>query len=385
MASTDYTRLQSQTINVLRFPLALGVVFIHMTPATVAPIDASFPLASPQGIYNLILIVTSHVIPVVAVPLFFFISGLLFFLNFDGASFDGYRKKLKSRFSSMLVPYLLWNVIAFLPILAVNIASAILHGQPSGYLTEFFHKYSWHTFYDVYSLGDITTFFGHTFRDGAPIIIPLWFLRDLIIVSICTPLIFRAIKFGGIILPAVLFICTTLNIRFPIPGPAVSSFFWFSAGAYFSIKGLNVIEFTDKYKGVIIPASIAALIVLTAVDTWFSVPGPYLTPLCTIPLILLCFIISSYLIEKHGATASPLLVGSCFFIYAFHLMDFPYIGTPVGFIRHILSGLMPASSLAIKTIIHIITPLLTIGLCIGLYCISGRVLPKTTKILSGNR
>ena len=88
MASTDYTRLQSQTINVLRFPLALGVVFIHMTPATVAPIDASFPLASPQGIYNLILIVTSHVIPVVAVPGFFFISGLLFFLNFDGASFD---------------------------------------------------------------------------------------------------------------------------------------------------------------------------------------------------------------------------------------------------------------------------------------------------------
>ncbi len=386
MASTDYTRLQSQTINLLRFPLALGVVFIHMSPATVAPIEASFPLTSPQGIYNLILIVTSHVIPIVAVPGFFFISGLLFFLNFDGASFDGYRKKLKSRFSSMLVPYLLWNVIAFLPILAVNIASAIFHGQPSGYLTEFFHKYSWHTFYDVYSLGDKTTFFGHTFRDGAPIIIPLWFLRDLIIVSICTPLIFRAIKLGGIILPAVLFICTTLNIRFPIPGPAVSSFFWFSAGAYFSIKGLNVIEFTDKYKGAIIPASIAALVVLTAVDTWFSVPGPYLTPLCTIPLILLCFNISSYLIEKHDITTPPhLLVGSCFFIYAFHLMDFPYIGTPVGFIRHILSGLMPTSSLAIRTIIHIITPLLTIGLCIGLYCISGRLLPKTTKILSGNR
>lgn len=46
-----------------------------------------------------------------AVPLFFIISGYLFYRNFDGTAKD-YGRKLKKRFGSLLIPYLIWTAIS---------------------------------------------------------------------------------------------------------------------------------------------------------------------------------------------------------------------------------------------------------------------------------
>lgn len=68
----------SNTIDVLRFPLAIAVIFIHMNPNVVNLIDADFSLFSNKGLFNLLGITLSHVLTSIAVPCFFFISGLLF-------------------------------------------------------------------------------------------------------------------------------------------------------------------------------------------------------------------------------------------------------------------------------------------------------------------
>ena len=80
-ASLDRAKLQSATIDFLRFPMAVAVVMIHMTPRVVPLGEADFPLLSADGLYNVVAMGISHVLARIAVPVFFLISGLLFFLN----------------------------------------------------------------------------------------------------------------------------------------------------------------------------------------------------------------------------------------------------------------------------------------------------------------
>ncbi len=74
--------LQSRTIDLLRFPMAVMVVFIHMNPVVVKWADADFSLISGNGLYNLLGILISNILTHMAVPTFFLISGFLFFLKF---------------------------------------------------------------------------------------------------------------------------------------------------------------------------------------------------------------------------------------------------------------------------------------------------------------
>ena len=49
----------------------------------------------------------SHGIFIITVPIFFIISGYLFFLKFEG-SISGFTNQCRKRFRSLLVPYFLW-------------------------------------------------------------------------------------------------------------------------------------------------------------------------------------------------------------------------------------------------------------------------------------
>ena len=109
----DSVKLQSATIDLLRFPLAIMVIFIHMNPEVSNLFDADFSLISGHGIYNVTGVLLSHVLTHIAVPTFYLISGFLFFINFQKWSWEGYKKKLSSRIKTLLVPYLLWNAIPF--------------------------------------------------------------------------------------------------------------------------------------------------------------------------------------------------------------------------------------------------------------------------------
>lgn len=57
----------------------------------------------------------SDVIPRICVPLFFVISGLLFFK--DGFSRMIYKRKVSTRKRTLILPYLIWNFFGFLLIL----------------------------------------------------------------------------------------------------------------------------------------------------------------------------------------------------------------------------------------------------------------------------
>ena len=146
----DYVKLQSASIDLLRFPLAIMVIFIHMNPDVINLVDADFSLISGHGIYNVTGILLSHVLTHIAVPTFYLISGYLFFINFQKWSWEGYKKKLNSRIKTLLVPYLLWNAVPFLLTVLAMLAAVAIKGKPIEGVETFITENNWHIFYDCH-------------------------------------------------------------------------------------------------------------------------------------------------------------------------------------------------------------------------------------------
>ena len=122
--------LQSKTISFLRFPLIVGVVFIHfnLVKMGLSAHGVNYCAGYPDWFYHLIRFF-SEVLPSMAVPMFFLFSGYLFFYRTD---FDGviYKTKLRKRINTLLIPFVLWNVVGALMIAMYKIPflQAVLPG-----------------------------------------------------------------------------------------------------------------------------------------------------------------------------------------------------------------------------------------------------------------
>lgn len=108
-ATHDLQALQSQTIDWLRFPLIICVIFIHNAtlPADFDVTTIDWQSLSAGDLFIYMKILFSHVLTHIAVPIFFMISGFLFFLRTPKLTLNIYKNKIKKRLHTLLIPYLL--------------------------------------------------------------------------------------------------------------------------------------------------------------------------------------------------------------------------------------------------------------------------------------
>ena len=85
----------SDVIDISRFVMCCYVVLIH-----------NYSAIEGASTYNVIGRLFSQILPSVGVPAFFFISGFLFF-NKQYLDWDIYKYKIKRRFFSLLLPYII--------------------------------------------------------------------------------------------------------------------------------------------------------------------------------------------------------------------------------------------------------------------------------------
>ena len=104
--SVNITSRQSQVIDWLRFPLAAAVVLLHAGESTTGLYDMDF-----SGTLRIVL---SQGICRIAVPCFFLFSGFLFFTKLRDWDTQVWLDKIRKRGRTLLVPFLLWNVLALL-------------------------------------------------------------------------------------------------------------------------------------------------------------------------------------------------------------------------------------------------------------------------------
>lgn len=362
--------LQSKVIDFLRFPLIVGVVFIHTDFSDIVMSGVKQISFVNYPIFSRIFFLFSKVIFEACVPLFFFISGFLFFYKTAGFSREIYLQKLKNRIRSLLVPYIFWNLLI---ILLLMLAQTFLSGSLVSGRNKLITDYSlldwlW-SFWDTSHVNPLT-------KKTLPINSPFWFIRDLMVVVLFSPLIYILIKKLRAYAVIILGLLWIFNPFFYLPGLSIVSFFFFTAGAYFSIHKMNFVEVLKPMLRALAPL----YILIVAMALYFVGTGwwSYLYCAGVIVGLLFAITVSAYFIERGKWHLNPFLTNGSFFIYAYHRL-------PLVFVIKILFKWLHPRSDGVLLLLYLACPAIVILLGLLIYSLLRQWLPRFTAVISGGR
>ena len=369
----DNEEIQRRAINFLRFPLAVGVVFIHCVGTPQIRLQ-QLRWDSFDGMvaFDLLRSIFSHILPSLAVPMFFFISGYLFFKTSCGSfGKNDYLLKLGKRAKTLLLPYVAWNVIFLL--------KRFFTQNSSKDFVAFLKSYDWTNFlWGSHSIGkDTVSWLGYSLGHlTSPIDVPLWFVRDLMVVVLISPLIYALINKLKVWAIAVVLIPYFLKLWPYCLGISSMSFVMFSVGAYFSINRLDVVAEARRIKGISYVAfgiaTVLQIIFIGKLGWWMNVISPIYMFFGMAVLIN----ISAYFSAKHKP--SEILAKSSFFLYASHTLFLSEIDK---FVRGWGWNATPLSF----SVRYLTLPLLATICCFAACWLLEKAVPALHKILSGNR
>lgn len=359
--------LLSKTINYLRFPLIVGVVFIHNNMMTI-DIQGTEINYSDCSWLTTIIYLFSNAVPAVCVPLFYFFSGNLFFYK---TSFNRtvYVRKIKKRCSTLLVPYLIFNFLGFLIFL--------IQMHPS--------------FYNIFPLlnnyrVDIVTFLSSFWISTipkemaggmTPIDHPLWFVRDLFLMCIASPIVYYVIKRVGIAFLIAMgsFWFFQLGSFMGLPSIDHQPLFFFPLGAYFSIHHFNFVEYACKMKWTMYVFVFCVICDIVFRDDSFNIVFSRMGILLGI-VALPCAV--SLLIKGRVIKERKSWSDASFFIYALH-------GLFISKYMKVLILLLTPQSPFLILFIYFFVPISTIIICLIINNFLKRYLTSTVRILTGGR
>jgi fucose 4-O-acetylase-like acetyltransferase len=283
----------SEKIKLLRLPLIIGIVTIHSYINPVGYADnffQTFILSTWGGS---------------CVAFLFILSGFLFFRNFN-LSLNSYIEKLKSRFWTLLVPYLFWNLaLVAMVLIVINIpaTSSIIQGHYKEYIGD----YSFANFIDCLT----------GYRSGYPITFHFWYVRDLIVMVILSPvflLLARKIPYLGLALFAVPWLLKLQlgSIKIQWLGPL-----FFYLGCLIAVQKLDL-TWLNRRKSLIIGIYLAMAVVLAIMQTSGIETFKHLFECCTRVVGTMAIWCASDLITGKLQKVCLNLSGLAFFVYAAH-------------------------------------------------------------------
>lgn len=378
----DPYEMQSKVLDNLRFPLVIMVVFIHSCTIN----DYCMPNWSNMSgadVNVALQILFSHVLSSIAVPTFFVISGYFFFYNTRKFDIDTYRQKIKKRIKSLLVPYLIWNTFSILWIIFLKIGAYFVKGKPLSNILDFLNENNWlRLYWDCYIWGETRhNWLGQITPASGPYLIPLWFLRDLMIVVIITPILYYLIKRFKYFTMILLCICYITGIWPNVHGLSSEAILFFSIGAYFSIHKRNMIEELKKIKQPALLLFIPLLIVEWYYDGSSTTIGQYIYPIFIIVGVISVINCVSALTKAEILYVPSTISKMTFFIYVSHGL----IGLPLA--ATVLERIIPNYDSYWISIItyYILLPVFGISICFVLHEVLKRYFPDMLAVLAGKR
>ena len=216
--SNKMTKYLSNKLRVLSFISIILVVYIHTYYSEGKSMSSLMKLESFWG----------NGICRVAVPLFFVISGYLFFLKCP----DGIKSiwpKMKKRVRTLLVPYLLVNSFAIIFYVLMNVMvnySPTINGVVN-----------YHIFDEISQYGIWGSILALYWTD--PVAFQLWFIRNLMVVILFAPIIYIllrvAIKGVSGFLLFLISEGLLLTVTITVCSDCLAAF-WFVAGGYMAMN-----------------------------------------------------------------------------------------------------------------------------------------------------
>lgn len=348
---------ESKCITLLKGLSILLVIFIH------ADFRKYLPSSTNTELFDLWMQIITRILVENAVPIFFFLSGFLFFLKKDT-----FKNKLKSRFRTLFIPYIFWTLWGFFIPFFLQIILDLEHyftGTKLKYISDFTIIDYLRMFWDI--------------RDGAPILSTLWFLRDLIVMVLLTPLIFhliRLLKQWFILFIGIIY----LFYPFYSSGMSSTGLFFFTLGAYFSIvPSYNIFQRINNSlsfsKSIIIWILSFISVILCYI---FNFQYDLVMNLFIIPNSIMLYIFVYRITKRRKLQWLFKISIASFFIYAFHE---PFMGYMIG----IFFKIIKIDSNFIIYILPFFFVLITILFSYMAYFILNKICPQFLKIITGSR
>ena len=288
----------SKIINFLRFLLIVAVIFIHCNLTSVLP----------ESHHNYVFSILMHVtlsIAYQAVPIFFLISGYLFFKE-QSFCLVLYFQKLKKRFSTLLIPYVCWNIVYFIVIAFLQSINPyfllILHKRIADFS---FTDYFW-IFWDISKITGLPD------DQSACIVGAFWFLQCLFVMCVISPLIYLLMKLFRHLFPLLLLIVYFSNIVPTMPGVHPQAIFYFSLGSFLSFYGIDFLYYIKKYIPLLTVMFVVLLFILYFND------NIQLYRLYELMMIVVFFYIVNYLVIEKKWQIGNSLVSCVFFVFGIH-------------------------------------------------------------------
>ena len=352
MNDKEYNTRLSEAITWLRFPLIFLIIMLHCY--SVQRLEGS------HDVYFKVIYPFSLWLGETGVPGFFFISGYLFF-----RSRKSYTQKIKTRIHTLVIPYFLWNVLLLiLYIIAYYIGyPQDINGRNLG---------------DYQVVDYLRLFWDRGFYDNGnfvPLLCPLWYIRNLFIICVLSPLLYYIIRYtreAFLVVVAVWWIMTHHNAFI------LQTVLFYSLGAYFSIFDFNPMKIVHNHRGLF-----CFFFFLLAIGDIAIHSGGFWTPvnlqthrlslIFNIPILL---IIADSCHQKGWKNKT--LPNAAFIVFCAH---YPIV---VLLRKYCISRFADASDIT-HIFLYFACVIIATLLSITLYFLLDRFFPKTKKILSGNR
>lgn len=360
----------SQIINLYRFPLAVLVVFGHSKVFGELNITAqSLFEISGFDVSCFIRIFFSKVMPHGAVIGFFLISGYLFFQKLEKWNWTVWRKKINNRVHSLLIPYFLWITLF---VLFGRIIQVLKDGlaDGSGILEKLFSQWYIIGYYYNCIEADLTnvSWIGTVSPTICPILIPFWFIRDLMFMVALSPIIYLALKKMGKLFISLLLLAYVSQIWPVIPGLSIRAVCFFSLGGYLAMNTCTIPNTLLKLSYV--PTIILAILCCVYYDSYLY---SFLIPWFVLSVNISLWDAGGWMV-KRKVQFPNFLIKASFFIFAFHC-----------FLLKLLVFLPKwnINSSFILLLLYFIVPFVIVFLSVGLYYVMDRWCHGFAKLLTG--
>lgn len=350
----------SQKFKILSFLSSIMVVFIHAYSLhiNIKGITHSVEL-------NVFSFIQSYIINLfqIAVPMFFMISGYFVFYNITVLTFKNFIGKIKKRFRTLIIPFIFWSIlyIFFLYLLQLLPEAKIF--------------YTTGKFIQDFSLKElIQGIFECTFYP------PFWYLRNLIVCIILSPLIYFALRINHYIIIGLLFIFWFFNPGINLAKTA----FFYTLGVFWGIKKghLKYNFLNHKY----LELMNILWFVLLFCETYISFQSEisilylclYLASINTILGIVVVWLNYDYYVENSRYKVKLIYISSySFFIYVTHYWIVKLI------VKVILKNLGVSSQNTLLS--FILSSIFTIIFIILILEFFKRYFPKFLSVIMGQR
>lgn len=288
--------------------------------------------------------------------LFFTISGFLFFLP-EQFNATVYRQKMRRRWHTLAVPYLLWNTLVWGFYLLCGYVAPAMVGSDVRPLGDT-------------GLADVLRIYGSMdglVLDSGPIDAPLWFLRNLMVLSAAAPLgylIFRIHRLSFLLLPLVAML--------PMPSGPLTSILFFGLGCYLGIWKVSPRRLAAyAWPALCLFLCLVALrFVIEISDGWYML---YVFFKHMAGMTLILSLALGYA-ERHPLVGKSLYNRSLFFIFAGH-----------GVLSRVLTKatvhwLHPHDSVVLA-LLHGANVIVSIAACMLLYLLVNHLSPRLSRLL----